>query len=122
MDKRILLTKNVSNFMKLLAFFRCFLYNGITMYERKYPLMDELTNELANEAVNEESNEVMKEMPPVPVRRQRKKRSKFQIFKEAYLPDVAIVFALLSCIAVMLLCKIYINLFEKKQGGKRHLS
>ena len=40
-------------------------------------------------------------------------------FKEAYLPDVAIVFALLSCIAVMLLCKIYINLFEKKQGGKK---
>lgn len=41
------------------------------------------------------------------------------LFKEAYLPDVAIVFALLSCIAVMLLCKIYINLFEKKQGGKK---
>ena len=41
------------------------------------------------------------------------------LFKEAYLPDIAIVFALLSCIAVMLLCKIYINLFEKKQGGKK---
>ena len=41
------------------------------------------------------------------------------LFKEAYLPDVAIVFALLSCIAVMLLCKIYINLFEKKQGGTK---
>ena len=41
------------------------------------------------------------------------------LFKEVYLPDVAIVFALLSCIAVMLLCKIYINLFEKKQGGKK---
>lgn len=40
-------------------------------------------------------------------------------FEEAYLPDVAIVFALLSCIAVMLLCKIYINLFEKNQGGKK---
>ena len=40
-------------------------------------------------------------------------------FKESYLPDVAIVFALLSCIAVMLLCKIYINLFEKKNGGKK---
>lgn len=38
--------------------------------------------------------------------------------KESYLPDVAIVFALLSCIAVMILCKIYINLFEKNQGGK----
>ena len=47
--------------------------------------MDELTNEVANEAVNEENvevtEEVMKEMPPVPVRRQRRKRSKFQIFK-----------------------------------------
>ena len=41
------------------------------------------------------------------------------LYKESYLPDVAIVFALLSCIAVMLLCKIYINLFEKKQGGKK---
>ena len=40
-------------------------------------------------------------------------------FKESYLPDVAIVFALLSCIMVMLLCKIYINLFEKKNGGKK---
>ena len=40
------------------------------------------------------------------------------LFKESYLPDVAIVFALLSCIAVMLLCKIYINLFERKKGGK----
>lgn len=40
-------------------------------------------------------------------------------FKEGYLPDVAIVFALLSCIMVMLLCKIYINLFEKKNGGKK---
>ena len=40
-------------------------------------------------------------------------------FKESYLPDVAIVFALLGCIAVMLLCKIYINLFEQKQGGKK---
>ncbi|MBO7179614.1 MAG: hypothetical protein J6V78_04675 [Clostridia bacterium] len=42
------------------------------------------------------------------------------LFKESYLPDIAIVFALLSCIAVMLLCKIYINLFEKKQGGKNN--
>ena len=42
------------------------------------------------------------------------------LFKEAYLPDVAIVFALLSCIAVMLLCKIYINLFERKKGGKNN--
>lgn len=40
-------------------------------------------------------------------------------FKENYLPDIAIVFALLSCIMVMLLCKIYINLFEKKNGGKK---
>lgn len=40
-------------------------------------------------------------------------------FKESYLPDVALVYALLSCIALMLLCKIYINLFEKKRGGKK---
>ncbi len=41
------------------------------------------------------------------------------LFNESYLPDIAIVYALLSCIAVMLLCKIYINLFEKKQGGTK---
>ena len=40
-------------------------------------------------------------------------------FKESYLPDISLVYALLSCIAVMLLCKIYINLFEKKEGGKK---
>ena len=40
-------------------------------------------------------------------------------FKENYLPDVSIVYALLSCIAVMLLCKIYINLFERKKGGNK---
>ena len=39
------------------------------------------------------------------------------LFKESYLPDVSIVYALLSCIATMLLCKIYINLFETKKGG-----
>ena len=42
------------------------------------------------------------------------------LFKENYLPDIAIVYALLSCIVVMLLCKIYINLFEKKEGGKNN--
>lgn len=40
-------------------------------------------------------------------------------FKEGYLPDVALVYAIISCIAVMLLCKIYINLFENKKGGKK---
>ena len=33
---------------------------------------------------------------------------------EGYLPDVAVVYVLLSCIATMLLNKIYINLFRKK--------
>ena len=35
--------------------------------------------------------------------------------KESYLPDVAVVYVLLSCIAVMLLNKIYINLFRKNE-------
>ena len=67
--------------------------------------MDELTNEVANEVTNEATEEVtldvanetteevMKEMPPVPVRRPRRKRSKFQIFKEAYLPVVIVALA-----------------------------
>ena len=50
--------------------------------------MDELTNEVANETANEAVNDEIKEMPPIPVRRQRRKRSKFQIFKETYLPFV----------------------------------
>ena len=32
---------------------------------------------------------------------------------ESYLPDIAIVYVMLSCIAVMLLNKLYINLFRK---------
>lgn len=40
--------------------------------------------------------------------------------KEVYLPDIALIYALLSCIAVILLSKIYINLFKKKdEGGKK---
>lgn len=39
-------------------------------------------------------------------------------FKESYLPDIALIYALLSCIAVILLSKIYINLFKKDKGGK----
>lgn len=104
--------------MKLLAFFCCFLYNGFTMYERKYPHMDELTNEVANElnieiptevpaevpvdVPAEATEEVMKEMPPVPVRRPRRKRSKFQIFKEAYLPVVIVALALILVITFMI--------------------
>ena len=64
--------------------------------------MDELTNELANEAVNEAPVEEMKEMPPVPVRRQRRKRSKFQIFKEAYLPFVIVVLAAILVITFVI--------------------
>ena len=64
--------------------------------------MDELTNELANEAVNEAPVEEMKEMPPVPVRRQCRKRSKFQIFKEAYLPFVIVVLAAILVITFVI--------------------
>lgn len=39
--------------------------------------------------------------------------------KEVYLPDIALIYALLSCIAVILLSKIYINLFKKNKGGKK---
>lgn len=35
--------------------------------------------------------------------------------KESYLPDVAVVYVMLSCIATMLLNKIYINLFRKDE-------
>lgn len=38
--------------------------------------------------------------------------------KESYLPDVALVYVILSCIAVMLLNKIYINLFQKSKSKK----
>lgn len=40
-------------------------------------------------------------------------------FKESYLPDIALVYAFLSCIAVMLLCRIYINLFGNKEGDNK---
>lgn len=66
--------------------------------------MDELTNEVANEAVDEVTNEVtpevMQEMPPV--RRQRRKRSKFQIFKETYLPFVIVVLAAILVITFVI--------------------
>ena len=39
---------------------------------------------------------------------------------ESYLPDVAVVYVLLSCIAVMLLNKIYINLFRKNNAKERN--
>lgn len=37
---------------------------------------------------------------------------------ESYLPDIAIVYVMLSCIAVMLLNKLYINLFRKSSKRK----
>ncbi len=41
------------------------------------------------------------------------------LFKENYLPDIALIYSLLSCIAAILLSKIYINLFKKNnKGGK----
>ena len=36
--------------------------------------------------------------------------------KESYLADVAIIYVMLSCLTVMLLCRIYINLFYKKKN------
>lgn len=40
------------------------------------------------------------------------------LFDEAYLADVALIYVLLSFLVVMLLCKIYINLFYHKGGRK----
>lgn len=37
---------------------------------------------------------------------------------ESYMPDIAIVYVMLSCIAVMLLNKLYINLFRKSSKRK----
>ena len=37
--------------------------------------------------------------------------------KESYLTDIALIYALLSCISVILLSKIYINLFKKDNNG-----
>ena len=39
--------------------------------------------------------------------------------KESYLTDIALIYALISCIAVILLSKIYINLFKKDNGGEK---
>ena len=60
--------------------------------------MDELTNEVANVTTEEE----VKEMPPVPVRRQRRKRTKFEIFKEAYLPVVIVALAAILVITFVI--------------------
>ena len=38
---------------------------------------------------------------------------------EGYITDIALVYALLSFIAVLLLCRVYINLFKKDEGGKK---
>lgn len=37
---------------------------------------------------------------------------------EDYLADIAIVYVVLSFIAVMLLCRIYINLYHRRKPGK----
>lgn len=39
--------------------------------------------------------------------------------KESYLTDIGLIYALLSCISVILLSKIYINLFKKDNGGEK---
>ena len=39
------------------------------------------------------------------------------LLEENYLPDVALIYAMLSCIALILLSKIYVNLFKKEEKG-----
>lgn len=41
------------------------------------------------------------------------------LLKESYLPDIGMIYVVLSFLAVMILCKLYINLFSGKQGGKK---
>ena len=41
------------------------------------------------------------------------------LLKESYLPDIGLIYVVLSFLAVMILCKLYINLFSGKQGGKK---
>ena len=41
------------------------------------------------------------------------------LLSEDYLADVAIVYVVLSFIAVMLLCRIYINLYQHKRQDKK---
>ena len=36
---------------------------------------------------------------------------------ENYLPDIMIVYVVLSFLALMILCRLYINLYGKKKGG-----
>lgn len=60
--------------------------------------MDELTIDVADEG----TEVVMKEMPPVPPRRQRGKRTKFEIFKEAYLPFVIVALAAILVITFVI--------------------
>lgn len=41
------------------------------------------------------------------------------LFGESYLPDVGIIYVVLSFLSVMILCKMYINLFGGNKGGKK---
>ena len=60
--------------------------------------MDELTIDVADEG----TEVVMKEMPPVPPRRQRSKRTKFEIFNEAALPFVIVALAAILVITFVI--------------------
>ncbi|MBR5524663.1 MAG: sodium:proton antiporter [Clostridia bacterium] len=40
------------------------------------------------------------------------------LLKEDYLPDVALVYALISCVSLIVLSKIYVNLFKKDEKGE----
>ena len=39
--------------------------------------------------------------------------------KESFLADVAIIYVLLSCLSVLILCRIYINLFLRKEDERK---
>ena len=40
------------------------------------------------------------------------------LLEENYLTDVALIYALLSCVALVVLSKIYVNLFQKENKGE----
>ena len=39
------------------------------------------------------------------------------LLEESYLPDIALIYALISCVALIVLSKIYVNLFNKNNKG-----
>ena len=39
---------------------------------------------------------------------------------EDYLADIAIIYVVMSCIAVMMVCRIYIDVFDRRRKEKQH--